>query len=300
MRLLRPIVLLAALLPGLLPWSLGAEAAVPAYSQALALYKAHKYPDARVAFQDLSTAEPANAKARYYLGRIAMKRNDSADAIAQFERAVSLDPANSDYYAELGGAYGSAAGKASLLDQLSYARKCRAALEKAVELNPDNLDARRGLVDYYRQAPGFLGGGVLKAYAQAEAIKQRDLTLGTLILGQLYNEDHRYDDAINLFKALLRQHPDSYIAHYSIGRIAAESGHHLDEGEEHLQACLKLTPAKDEPSLAAVYWRLGNIAEQRHDPTAARTAYGQALQLDPHFQQAADSLAKLPPATPAK
>jgi tetratricopeptide (TPR) repeat protein len=300
MRLLRPSVLFFTPLLALCSWTLAADGAGAAFAQALALYKAHKYPDARIAFQDLAATEPANAKIPFYLGRIAMKRNDTPDAIAQFEKAVALAPANSDYYAELGGAYGSAARKASLFDQLGYAKKCRAALENAVELDPGNLDARRGLVDYYRQAPGFLGGGDAKAYAQAEAIRQRDLALGTLILGQLYKEDHRYAEAVSLYEELLRQQPDSYIAHYSIGRIAAESGRDLDTGEQHLRACLKLTPAKDDPPLAAVHWRLGNIAEQRHDPAAARAAYRRALQLQPGFRQAADSLAKLPADNPAR
>lgn len=263
------------------------------FAAAVALYKAHRYPDARVAFQDITRAEPRNAAACYYLGRIAMKRNDTRDAIEQFEKAVALDPDNSDYNMELGGAYGDAAGKGSLLDQLGYAKKCRIFLEKAVELNPDNLDARRGLVDFYRQAPSFLGGGVMKAYHEAEAIRSRDLFLGTLILGHLYVEDHRYEEAIGLFQELLQKQPDSYLGHYSIGRIAAESGRELDVGQQHLRRCLELTPAKDEPSHAAVYWRLGNICERLNEPAGARADYEQSLRLDPHFAQAAQSLAKL-------
>lgn len=286
-------------LVSLLVWSaaFGLHAAEPAPTDALtaavALFKSHRYPEARDAFQAIAQADPQNAKACYYLGRIAMKRNDTNDAIEQFGKAVALEPANSDYQMELGGAYGDAAGKGSLLDQLDYAKKCRAALEKAVELNPDNLDARRGLVDFYRQAPSFLGGGVMKAYHEAEAIRARNLFLGTLILGQLYVADHRYEEAIGLFRELLQKQPDSYLGHYSIGRIAAESGRELGEGEKNLRRCLELTPAKDEPSHAAVFWRLGNIHERLNRPEDARNDYEHALKLDPHFAQASASLAKL-------
>lgn len=268
-------------------------AAAPTAEEAFALYKAKKYPEARVAYQQLLDHDASNAQYRYFLGAIALKRNDHDEAINQLEKATALAPTNSDYFAELGGAYGRAATKSSVFSQMGYAKKCVAALEQAVQLNPDNLAARNGLVSYYRQAPGFLGGGMPKAYAQAEEIKRRDPAMGTLILGQLYIADHRFDDARTLFESLLATHPDSYIAHYSLGRLAAESGQQLDAGAANLRRCLELTPAKDEPSHAAVHWRLGNLAEKRGDKPAARAAYEAALQLDPNFKQAKDSLEKL-------
>ncbi len=290
MRPIRPI--LFTLLLSLFTFRLAA--AIPTPEDALALYKAKKFPEARVAYQQLSEAEPDNAKYRYFLGTIALRRNDQEDAINQLEKATALAPTNSDYFAELGGAYGKAASKGSVFSQMGFAKKCRAALEHAVELNPDNLAARNGLIAFYRQAPGFLGGGLPKAYEQAEEIKKRDLTMGTLVLGQLYANEHRYDEARALFDTLLAAQPDSYIAHYSLGRIAADSSQNLDAGEQHLRRCLELTPAKDEPSHAAVHWRLGNLAEKRGDKPAARAAYEAALQLDPNFAQAKTSLEKLP------
>lgn len=290
--LCRPLaVLLLLLLP--CATAFGADDS-PAFAQALALYRAKQYPEARTAFQVLTLDEPANARVRYYLGRIAMKRGDADDAILQFEKAVELDPDNSGYHAELGGAYGNAAEKASLLSQMSFAKKCRAALERAVELDPANLDARQGLVDYYRQAPSFLGGGLLKAYDQAKAIRQRNLERGTLILGQLYFRDRRYDEAIAVAVELTTAQPANYVGHYFIGRVAAESGTQPELGETHLRRCLELPPAAGDPPHAAVWWRLGNLAERRKDITGARAAYEKSLALDPKFKQATAALAKLP------
>jgi tetratricopeptide (TPR) repeat protein len=284
---------LSLLLPiALLTSALQAEDS-PAFASAVTLYQSRQYPEARTAFQILSTDEPQNAAVRYYLGRIAMKRNDTDDAMLQFEKAVELDPNQSDYYMELGSAYGDAAKKASLVAQMGFAKKCRFALEKAVMLNPRNLDARQGLVDYYRQAPSFLGGGITKAYAQATEIRQHDLERGTLILGQLYFMDRRFEEAIDLALELIAEEPDNYIGHYSIGRIAAESGTQMEVGEQHLRRCLALNPGKGEPSHAAVHWRLGNIAERRGNPPAARAAYEESLKLDPNFKQALASLSKL-------
>lgn len=290
--MLRVPLLIASLLLVTVP-PVFASTSTEAFTEALSLYQAKDYGEARLAFQAIVYAEPENASARHYLGRIAMKRNHLDTAIDHFEKSIQLDPTNSDYFAELGEAYGRAADDASVIAQIGLAKKCRAALEQAVALAPDNLDARRGLVDYYRQAPSFLGGGVMKAYAEAKEIRARDLNLGTLILGQLYIADRRFAEAISLFQELCEAQPENYLAHYSIGRIAAESGEQLVLGESHLNRCLKLATAKDEPSHAAVHWRLGNIAERRKQTEIARASYQKSIELDPHFAQAVKSLANL-------
>ncbi len=281
-RIITLTLLLAAALP-----------AAPTYREALDLYKIQKYPEAKAAFQALVAAEPANPKYHYFLGVTAIKQRHYDEAIASLERATALAPTNSDYFAELGSAYGSAARSAGMFAQMSLAKKCRLALEKAVALNPDSLDARNGLVSFYRQAPGFVGGGMDKAYAQAEEIRRRDARRGAIVLAQLYSGEKRFDEAFAVTLELLQREPDLYIAHFTMGRLAAESGLRHDAGEKHLQRCLALTPDKGDPSHAAVHLRLGQIAEKHHNPASARSAYERALRLDPNFKPAADALAKL-------
>jgi len=260
---------------------------------AIALYKSKQYPAARAALEAIAAAEPNHAGAHYYLGALAEKRGDTDEAIKQLERATALAPTKSSYFLELGGAYSVAIDQAGMLSKLALAKKCGAALEKAVELEPDSIEARNGLVSFYRSAPTFAGGGMGKAYEQAAEIKKRDPLAGAYVYAQLYLKDKKYDDAFAVLEGALKNSPDNYLALYSLGRTAAETGLRLDRGEEALHRCLDLVPAKNEPTHAAVQWRLGVIAEKRNDPGAARTAYEASLKLDPGFKQAADSLAKL-------
>lgn len=260
---------------------------------ALALFQARHFPEARAAFAQLAATDPKNAEAHYYLGVLAQLRNDTDEAVSQLEAATTLDPKNSDYFSELGGAYGNAAQKAGFFSQMGLAKKCQAALEKAVELNPDNLGARNGLVSYYRAAPSLIGGGKDKAYAQAAEIRKRDPIMGATVLGSLYIAEKKYDEAFALFEQVLKTTPDHYLALYSIGRTAAQTGQRLERGEQALRRCLELTPGKNEPGHAAAHWRLGNLAEKRQNSAAARAEYQAALKADPSFPQARDSLAKL-------
>ncbi len=272
--------------------SLTLHAETPSES-ALTLYHAKDYPAAQTAFEKIAAAEPENAEAHFYLGVLAHKRRDNEEAVRELERATELAPKNSEYFTELGGAYGTAAKNAGLLASLSWAQKCAAALEKAVQLDPNNLTARNGLVSFYREAPPIAGGGTSKAYAQAEEIRKRDLAMGSAILGQLYLSEKKYAEAFAVYEAVLAVRPDDYQALYLIGRAAAETGVNLDRGEQALRRCLELPPGPGEQGRAAVQWRLGRLFEKRGDLAAARAAYEASLQSHPGFQQAADSLAKL-------
>jgi len=214
----------------------------PAFQEARALFMEQRYPEARVAFEALgANAEPDNPRIHYYLGRIAMKRSDEKDAIAHFDRATALDPSNSGYFAELGGAYALALDNASSLKKIPLARKLRAALEHAVELDPRCLDAREGLVDYYRQAPSFLGGGFSKAVAQAEEIRAQDLERGTGVLADLYRRAHDETRLAEVYETFLSQQPDNAFAHYQLGQLAEKHGD-TAKARQAYEAALALAP----------------------------------------------------------
>jgi tetratricopeptide (TPR) repeat protein len=260
---------------------------------ALALFHAKDYSAAQTAFEKIATAEPQNADVQFYLGVLAEKRGETDVAIQHLEQATTLAPTNSNYSLELGGAYGTAAQKAGLLSKMSWAKKCVTALEKAVQLDPENLDARNGLVSYYREAPSFLGGGISKAYEQAEEIRKRDPIMGAAVLGQIYLSEKKIDQAFATYEEALKTAPNNYGLLYGIGRAAAQTGQNLERGEQTLRRCLELKPGKGDPGPAPIQWRLGNIAEKRGDTGAAHAAYEAALKADPNFKQAAESLAKL-------
>ncbi|HTO02919.1 MAG TPA: tetratricopeptide repeat protein [Opitutus sp.] len=263
------------------------------FESAVTLFEQKRYPEAAEAFLAIASEDPQSARAHFYLGVLADKRGENDEAIRRFERAVELDPENSEYHTELGGAYGDAAKNAGALASLAFARKCAASLNRAVELNPDNLTARNGLITFYLAAPPIAGGGSDKAYAQAEEIRKRDLVTGSAILGHLYLRDRKHQEAFAVYEAVLAVEPDNYQALYLIGRAASETGENLERGQQALLRCLELPPGPGEQGRAAVQWRLGVIAEKHGDIPAARAAYKASLQSHPGFQQAADSLARL-------
>ena len=96
------------------------------------------------------------------------------EAIQAFSSAIEIEPQNAVYYHRLGKSYGRLAEKSSLLKAFSLSGKTRDALEQAVTLDNTNIEALSDLLEYYEQAPVFLGGGKDKA----DTIRQRLRELG--------------------------------------------------------------------------------------------------------------------------
>ncbi len=288
-------VSLAFLLVALAGVEAAPESSPSALSAAVALFKEKQYPAARAALENIVAAEPKNAAACYYLGRTLELRavpDALADALRWYEQTLALEPNNTIYLARYGGASLQFASRTS---SLSAARKGRDALEKALTLNPDDLDAREGLMQFYQRAPWPLGSSA-KAAAQLEEIRRRDPTRATTlsILNRANAKD--YEGAFQLCDEVLAQNPDNYVALYHYGRTADVCGKNLARGLASLQRCLALPPPSPaSPSHADVWRHIGNLEARQQHVSAARDAYESALRLDPGNKQAADALGRLTP-----
>lgn len=91
-------------------------------------------------------------------------------ALGPCEKAVALDPSNARYHLWLGRVYGEKADKASFLSAAGFAKKLRIEFERAVQLDPNDTQARTDLAEFYLEAPGIMGGGKDKATEQARLI----------------------------------------------------------------------------------------------------------------------------------
>jgi Flp pilus assembly protein TadD len=130
--------------------------------------------DFQGSLQILTQLAQKDAASLELLGRAYFMLGDYKKAINALQEAVTAEPGGSDHYLWLGHAYGRRAEHCSPLTAPASAVKARQNFEKAVELNPRNLEAMSDLLEYYLEAPGFLGGGLDKAAALAKKIAALD------------------------------------------------------------------------------------------------------------------------------
>ncbi|GAB5521151.1 MAG: hypothetical protein RhofKO_34020 [Rhodothermales bacterium] len=258
---------------------------------------------------------------------IAFVEQDAYDeAIPLLERVVKAEPDNASAHYWLGAAYGIKAQNSGRLRQARLAPKIRKQFERAVDLDGSLIDAREGLMEYYLQAPGFMGGDKDKALEQAQGILELDEGRGfdALIrahsareewdqveatyqqafaqtgnlaiqtnLGYFYQRRERFAEALATFEAVLTAQPENLSALYQVGRTAALSGEFLDRGAEALEAYVQAEPGPRQPGHDAAYHRLGMIYAHQGRTDDARTAYEQSLALNPDYEPAQEALKKL-------
>jgi len=275
----------------------------------------------------LAKAEPKNAEAWILLTRARLQANQAQAAVESAEKAVRFAPNNSQSHFWLGNAYGSRVGQVGMFAQMSMAPKIRDAFEKTVTLDPNNLDAREGLLQFYLQAPSVVGGGKDKANMQANEIAKRDFARGHLARAQVFMSEkntlaalksyeaayaakpgdknirlavgigyqmaERWSEAFKHFRAWTAQDEKAGPAWYQIGRTSALSGLQPDEGIAALQKYLGMSHAANEPQNKNAYHRLGQLYAKVGKKAEAKTALQAALKLDPKFADAKTELDKL-------
>ncbi len=135
------------------------------------------------------TRFPKDAEAHNLLCRAYFMMEEWDRGIAPCERAVNLDPQSSSYHLWLARTYGEKADRSTFLSAPGLAKKSRAAFERAVELDPKNVEARVDLGEFYAEAPGFIGGGKDKARLQAEALMPLDPAFAHWVLARIAEKE---------------------------------------------------------------------------------------------------------------
>lgn len=127
-------------------------------------------------------AAGTEAEASFQLGRQSYDQESFEAAIAAFSTAVSLAPESSTYHHWLGKSYGRLAQNSNLFKAYRLASRTREELERAVALDDKNIEAISDLMEFYRQAPAFLGGGRDKAdrlHLRLEALNKQNTSAGS-------------------------------------------------------------------------------------------------------------------------
>lgn len=276
------------------------------------LMKARKFAEAerlassRLA-QDPNNAQALSAKVDAILESGNAGRYEEAAKLG--EQCVAAHPQVAACHLTLGNALGAKAVANGIMSALGYAGTIRDAFKKAVELDPNNIEARMALMSYYLQAPAIVGGGSGKAKTLAAQTAAVNPEAGKLMqarielnddkfgaaettvlampasaneavadgqrdllvsLGNEHLKAKRYADGERVLREAIKRFPDSASAPYVLARVQQEQGKHRDALAGFEQAL-----AKD--PRGATWYRIAQSQQALGDKAKAINAYERAL-----------------------
>lgn len=247
-------------------------------------------------------------------------------ALKAADRVLAAEPQNVAYLNAIGGLYCDQAQKASILTRLSWAGRCHNTWERALTIDPKNIDIRLNLIQYYVQAPGIAGGGSDRAKEQAAAIAALDAVRGEIAFGSIarsekqlaeaerhyrkaaaidregirgpaalagfYANQKRWKDARAVFEPRLAKDPGDAFAVFQLGRLLQVEGADPKGALAYFERYLAGPPTPGGPTYADAWFRKGEVLLAMGRGPEAISAFESALKLAPGHRGATAALAR--------
>jgi len=167
------------------------------------LFFQKKYTLAKPLFEDVLKDTPNHLKALEYLGDIEGYAKSWDTAMMYYDKLKNLNPNGADYFYKYGGCLGMKAKESTKLKALGMIGDVKDSFEKAIQLNPNHIEARWALIELYLQLPGIVGGSERKAQKYANELLKISPVDGYLAKGRIDEYFERYKEAEkNYTKAL--------------------------------------------------------------------------------------------------
>lgn len=292
--------------------------------QAVGYYEIGQYRKTADLLAPLADKPDASAEIGFWLGKTYLKIRKWDQAVDKLERSVALAPSNALYRLWLGRAYGARADNRRF--GFNDARRLLKEYKKAEELAPDNIDIRFDLLEFYAQAPGIVGGGEDKAWAEAKAIAKLDPVVGYTARATIYERKKKWDPARMEYMQAVQQYPENANVHKDLAQFlfsreeyqaaldSAQKALELDEKSKRsaliAAACriqLGVDPDKaasslqelaegplgeEDPSLEDIYYWQGVLYHRKGEEAKSKEALEKALEMNPKHRMAKEYLKK--------
>jgi Tfp pilus assembly protein PilF len=200
---------------------------------------------ARAAIEARASAAPNDPRTLYLEARLKLVTGDAKAALPLAEQAATLDAKNAEYRYEVAQCVGTMAQGASIFKAPGLAKRFKREAEATLALDPHNLDAFEGLIQFYSIAPGIVGGDDKKAAAMAEELVGIDAARGRLMQATLATNDKQEAKAEEALRQALAANPNNYRVRMTLARFyGSDKEKKWDVAEQHARAAIALEPGR--------------------------------------------------------
>jgi tetratricopeptide (TPR) repeat protein len=260
---------------GLLAAAVSASCAAHAatHSQALAqadqVFQAGEADKALQQIKSLPQAAAGSAEAQNLACRIHFALQQWDQAVSECEQATQLDNQNFEYHMWLGRALGLKAEHVIFTRAYGLGKRVLAEFETAARLNPRSGEALMDLGEFYKSAPGMIGGGLDKAENVAKQLDGVEVSRAHQLRARIAESRSDYDTAEREYKEAV-----ATAAHPALRWTVLASFYRTRKRYTDMQSALRSAEGlarKDSKATIALYDGAGVLIDGKLDPgTAAR------------------------------
>ncbi len=225
--------------------------------------------------------------------------------------------------------YGEKADRSGFLSAAILAGKVHTEFERAVELSPDNWEARTDLAEFYLEAPAIVGGGKDKARAQATLLVPLNPAMSHWVLARIaqknkdnaaaeqqyraaieashggarawvnlagfYRRTNRLDDMEQALRTMESSPPGRPAALVDGAGLLLRSGRDFPLAIRLLRRYIASSNTVEEAPVFKAHYLLGELLEKQGDRPAATEEYRAALALAHSYRPAQEGLTRVTP-----
>lgn len=258
-------------------------------------------------------------------GELAIKKEQWGKAESIFNQLMTAHPKNADYHFKYAASLGMKALKMSKFEAAFHISDIKKHFLKSAELDPQQLDARWGLLRLYLELPGILGGSHAKAQDIAEQLMTINEGDGWLAKG--YIAEYREKPKMKTYytKAIAKESPqycfkklsglydvtfdtstavfkhaqeifsqfDENSFNYLLADYGFKNNIQLEKSIVLLKSFIENYSQKDDNSLAYAYLRLAQIHKKLGKKSRAQHWIDKAVSLKENFALAKKTQSQL-------
>ncbi|EAZ93188.1 tetratricopeptide repeat protein [Crocosphaera chwakensis] len=233
------LMLLALISFSILPIVSSMVQAQQADQSSLVTTKSTRLKNEALGYQLVLEREPDNENALLGLLETRLRQGDLEAAITPLERLAQLNPEQPDYGILL----------AQSQQQLNNYEAALNTYQEIIAANPGDMRALKGMVDLYMNQNRSQAAINLVQNTLNEAIKEQsnesasesvfNLTSLQLLLGEIYSEQERYDDALVIYDQAIKGDKDDFRPLLAKGMLLREQGEENEAQTLFKEAILK-------------------------------------------------------------
>ena len=288
------------------------------YSDIGVLLQNKKYEKSEVELIVYLEKNPNETKALELLGDTYALQENWDEAIVIYKQLVEANSLSANYHYKYGGVLGMKAINSNKITAFFLVDDIEEELKLAVKLDPNHIEARWALIDFYIQTPNLIGGSETEALKYAEELEVLSLVDGYLSKGYIYeynnepvlaeqyykmaieeggsiacfqkltnfyeNQDRPLEAISNIEKANERLNRNSL--NYQLGKVCANYNLELDKGEKCLMKFIDNHSVKDGVPLKWAYLKLAQIYKHKNDKSNALIWINKSLDKQSNFKLA--------------